>query len=135
MDGGGGGGGPRTIVAEDDGADDGVDQIYQHGAAEGKAFIETIIAGGGEASSGGSGAAIPVLSPLEIYSPGIVFGVGGAEDNGARQMRERELRREADADAVRRIAGIRDAIESTKDSMGMVDANDLMKKFEEIMGV
>ena len=124
-------GGPR-MVADDDADAGGVDQVYQHGAAEGKAFIETIVAGG--ASPKGGGAAVPVLSPVAIYSPGIVFGVGGAEDNGARQMRERELRREANADVVRRMVGLRDAIATTA-ATGTVDAKELMKKLDEMMKV
>ena len=124
--------GPGTTGADDDDDAGGVDQVYNHGAAEGKAFIETIVAGG--ASPPGGEAAVPVLSPVAMYSPSIVFGVGGAEDNGARQMRERELRREASADAVRRMAGLRDAIAAAA-ATGTVDANELMKKLDKMMMV
>jgi hypothetical protein len=124
--------GPGTVADDDDDDAGGVDQVYNHGAAEGKAFIETIVAGG--ASPPGGKAAVPVLSPVVMYSPGIVFGVGGAEDNGARQMRERELRKEASADAVRRMVGLRNAIAAAA-ATGTVDANELMKKMDEMMNV
>ncbi len=126
-----GGGGPGMVADDDDDAG-GVDQVYQHGAAEGKAFIETIVAG--RASPPVGDATMPVLSPVAIYSPGIVFGVGGAEDNSARQMRERELRREGSTDAMRRMAGLRDAIAAAA-ATGTVDANELMKKLDEMMKV
>lgn len=123
--------GPGTVADDDDDAG-GADQVYNHCAAEGKAFIETVVAGG--ASPPGGKAAVPVLSPVAMYSPGIVFGVGGAEDNGARQMRERELRKEASADAVQRMVGLRDAIAAAA-ATGTVNANELMKKLDEMMKV
>jgi uncharacterized protein YutE (UPF0331/DUF86 family) len=49
-------------------------------------------------------------------------------------MRERELRKEASADAVRRMVGLRNAIAAAA-ATGTVDANELMKKMDEMMNV
>jgi hypothetical protein len=116
----------RGVAVDDDAG--GVDQVYQHDAAEGKAFIETIIAG---APTTG---VVPVLSPMEIYSPGNVA-VVGAEDNAVRQMRERELRKEASADAEKRMTELRDAIAAFAGAKGKVDAKELMKKLDEMVKV
>eukprot|EP00584_Thalassiosira_punctigera_P005026 CAMPEP_0172534676 /NCGR_PEP_ID=MMETSP1067-20121228/6951_1 /TAXON_ID=265564 ORGANISM="Thalassiosira punctigera, Strain Tpunct2005C2" /NCGR_SAMPLE_ID=MMETSP1067 /ASSEMBLY_ACC=CAM_ASM_000444 /LENGTH=364 /DNA_ID=CAMNT_0013319491 /DNA_START=158 /DNA_END=1252 /DNA_ORIENTATION=+ len=150
-------------LREDDAA---VDQVYQHKAAEGKAFIDKIVnapseARGGDASTGSSSMACPptapemdtppgmtpgsvggirgtypVLSPLALFSPGITAPgskVAEGEDNGLRQMRERELRKEASADANRKMKDLKKLIAAKKDASGKVDANEMMKMLERLM--
>jgi hypothetical protein len=123
--------------------DDGVDQVYQHKAAEGKTFIETIIKGAPSSSmvssientlpsivDGHKGGTLPVLAPITMYTPGIV--TGGVEDNDVRQMREREHRNEANARTDCIMKELRDALSTATsgDSTGMIDAKELMKKLE-----
>jgi hypothetical protein len=65
-----------------------------------------------------------------MYTPGIV--TGGVEDNAARQMREREHRKEANARTDSIMNELRDALSTATlgDSTGMIDAKELMKKLE-----
>jgi len=124
--------------------DDGVDQVYQYKAAEGKTFIETIVKGAPSSIVSsventlpivdvGNGT-VPVLAPISMYTPGVT---GGVEDNAARQMREREYRKDANARTDSIMRELRDEISaamSRDDSTGMIDGKDLMKKLEGILG-
>ena len=108
-----------------------------------KTFIETIIKGAPSLSmvssientipsvvDGDRGGTVPVLAPITMYTPGIV--TSGVEDNAARQMREWEHRKEANARTDNIMKELRNAISNATsgDSAGMIDANDLMKKLE-----
>mmetsp|Transcript_24801 Transcript_24801/g.44586 ORF Transcript_24801/g.44586 Transcript_24801/m.44586 type:complete len:372 (-) Transcript_24801:180-1295(-) len=154
-------------LGEDDAA---IDQVYQHKAAEGKAFIDKIVnapsetPGKDDAStvadmacppttpglmtpgmtprtapgfkSGGWGGNYPVLSPMALFSPGITTPgdkVVEGEDNGVRQMRERELRKDASADAAQKMRDLKKMIASKKDNTGKVDAYEMMKLLEKMM--
>mmetsp|Transcript_24920 Transcript_24920/g.56859 ORF Transcript_24920/g.56859 Transcript_24920/m.56859 type:complete len:334 (+) Transcript_24920:154-1155(+) len=129
-----------------DGDADAGDQVYEHGAAEGKAFIDKLVgdssssaAVGGPATPGKSEAdagregSLPVLSPMALFSPGITGPVksgGDGESNAVRQMREREIRKDA---AAEKMAEIKKLVMSKKDNSGMVDAEALMKQMEALM--
>mmetsp|Transcript_22267 Transcript_22267/g.46576 ORF Transcript_22267/g.46576 Transcript_22267/m.46576 type:complete len:407 (-) Transcript_22267:218-1438(-) len=174
----------ESKLTEDDNA--AIDQVYEHKAAEGKAFIDKIVnapsesttpgkdGGGGEDAStvasmacppttpgatmlmtpgmktpgGGSrvvgGGNYPVISPMALFSPGLTTtgGVGGGgdrtkvvegEDNALRQMRERELRKEASNDATRKMRDFKKMIATKKDGNGKVDAYEMMKMLEKLM--
>lgn len=85
----------------------------------------------------GSRGSYPVLSPMALFSPGITI-AGGAkvvegEDNCVRQMRERELRKEADDERLQKMKELKMMIAMTKDSNGQVDASTLIEKLEKMM--
>ncbi len=101
----------------------------------------------GASDTNGAGGFYPKLSPLQVYVPGIttmkdVIG----EDNGLRQMRERELRKEESArvaaQTMRELKEMINTVATTATSTNeedmtetttMVDAQVLMKKLEELM--
>lgn len=115
-----------TLAEDDDAA---IDQVYQHKAAEGKMFIDKLVGEG----SGPSPGVNPVLGPMAIFSPLQGASVVEGEDNGLRQMRERELRKDASAQAAKKMAELKKLIASSKDSRGKVDAFDIMKQIEKMM--
>lgn len=143
-------------LGEDDAA---IDQVYQHKAAEGKMFIDKLVGApssttpgkGNDASTVGSmvtpgmdmmtpggksvgGGNYPVLSPMALFSPGITTpGVVEGEDNGVRQMRERQLKKEANVESIQKMTDLKKMIATTKDSKGQVDAFALMKKIEKML--
>ena len=136
-----------------------VEQVYEHAAAEGKAFIDKIVHAPADAleradppapaaarglatpgtapGGGGRGAGhFPALSPLALFSPGLAPGPAGVvegEDNCLRQMREREIRKEATADAVKKMDYFRTVVLATKDTTGKVDASEMMMMLEKLM--
>mmetsp|Transcript_9332 Transcript_9332/g.15041 ORF Transcript_9332/g.15041 Transcript_9332/m.15041 type:complete len:122 (+) Transcript_9332:1-366(+) len=98
--------------------------------------------GGGSRVVGGGN--YPVISPMALFSPGLTTtgGVGGGgdrtkvvegEDNALRQMRERELRKEASNDATRKMRDFKKMIATKKDGNGKVDAYEMMKMLEKLM--
>ena len=136
---------------EDDAA---IDQVYQHKAAEGKTFIEKLVGSGntGEgtpmpgtpagmsattpaSARAAGGGNYPVLSPMALFSPGITTpgAIVEGEDNGVRQMRERELRKEASVGARQKMMDLKKMIATTKDNTGKVDAYAIMKQLEKMM--
>lgn len=141
--------------------DAGVDQVYQHKAAEGKMFIDKLVSspsgkggagdvstaagtlmpvtpGAGVPKSVGGGGDYPVLSPMALFSPGITTPgskIVEGENNGVRQMRERELRKEAATSATRKMVDLKKMIATTKDGSGKVDAFTLMKTLEKMIEV
>ena len=136
-----------------DADDAAVDQVYQHRAAEGKMFIEKMI--GGDSSgvatpgamatpgaksavgSGAGGGTYPVISPMALFSPGITTPgtdrVVEGEDNAVRQMRERELKKNASAESAKKMTEFKKFIATNKDGSGKVDAFRLMKQLEKMM--
>lgn len=136
-----------------DEGDAAIDQVYEHKAAEGKTFIDKFVGSSstpgksgsvaaematpGAKSTGGGEGHYPVLSPMALFSPGIttpgVDKVVEGEDNGVRQMRERELKRAASTDAHNKMAQMKKLISSSKDSKGKVDAYAMMKQMEKLM--
>jgi len=136
-----------------DGDDAAIDQVYEHEAAEGKMFIDKIVnetgkdgegatVGGlvsassrGIKSSGGARGNYPVISPMALFSPGITTGskVVEGEDNGVRQMRERELRKDASAEGIQKMKDVKKLLASKKDKSGKVDAYEMMKLLEKMM--
>jgi len=176
----------ESKLTEDDNA--AIDQVYEHKAAEGKAFIDKIVNapsesttpgkdGGNDYGGGGSedgstvasmacppttpgttmlmtpgmktprggsrvvgGGNYPVISPMALFSPGLTTTGGGGgtkvvegEDNGLRQMRERELRKEASSDATKKMRDFKEMIATKKDGNGKVDAHEMMKMLEKLM--
>lgn len=137
-------------LGEDDAA---LDQVYQHKAAEGKMFIDKLVGtpsskGGAQTAPssmgtllpgtpGGNGGNYPTLSPMALFSPGITTPgtnkIVEGEDNGVRQMRERELRKDASAGASQKMKDLKKMIATTKDKSGKVDAFVLMKQLEKMM--
>lgn len=79
----------------------------------------------------------PVLSPMALFSPGITTAVGAkiveGEDNGLRQMREREIRKEANVNAVQKMKDFKKVMLANKDRTGKVDAFEMMQMLEQIM--
>mmetsp|Transcript_26822 Transcript_26822/g.42376 ORF Transcript_26822/g.42376 Transcript_26822/m.42376 type:complete len:411 (-) Transcript_26822:209-1441(-) len=179
----------ESKLTEDDNAAT-TDQVYEHKAAEGKAFIDKIVnapsesttpgkdGGDGEDAStvasmacppttpgttvlmtpgmktpgGGSrvvgGGNYPVISPMALFSPGLTTTGGGdgggvgtgtrtkvveGEDNALRQMRERELRKEASNDATKKMRDFKKMIATKKDENGKVDVYEMMKMLEKMM--
>ena len=123
--------------------DDAVDQVYEHKAAEGKAFIDKLVGAtpgkesfgdvGGPATPGpGAGGAYPTLSPMMLFSPGLTPKAAEGEDNGVRQMRERELKKAAAADADAKLEKMKAVIEKNT-AKGKVEAIVLMKQLERMM--
>ncbi|KAL7529085.1 hypothetical protein ACHAXR_002787 [Thalassiosira sp. AJA248-18] len=144
----------ESKLGEDDAA---IDQVYQHKAAEGKMFIDKLVGESSNASPGkddtstvaamatpgtavksvGGGGTYPALSPMALFSPGITTPgadkIVDGEDNGVRQMREREIRKDASADANNKMLSLKKLIATTKDGSGKVDAFVLMKQLEKMM--
>jgi len=91
----------------------------------------------GVKSVGGDRGNYPVISPMALFSPGITTPgknkIVEGEDNGVRQMREREIRKDANADANRKMMQMKRLIVSSDDGTGKVDASELMKQLEEMM--
>jgi len=125
-----------------DGDADAGDQVYEHGAAEGKRFIDQFV--GASSTSAAVGVpttpgkseagprregSVPVLSPMALFSPGIT-GPGSGESNAVRQMREREIRKDA---ATKKMAEIKKLVTSTQDHSGKVDVESLMKQLEAML--
>jgi len=127
--------------------DDGVEQVYEQEAAEGKFFINKLVEGAneprgkgltvnvssprspGEATAAAPGNA-PILSPMSLFSPIATGAVSNQEDNAVRQMREREMKKDALQDA---MAKVKELIAANKDGSGKVNGLMITKELEKLM--
>jgi len=131
--------------------DDGVEQVYEQEAAEGKFFINKLVGtaqesrGQGltvdvsypmspEAATIASSGNVPILSPLSLFSPIATGTVTNQEDNAVRQMRERELKKDALADANKEVlAKVKELIAAHKDGSGKVQGTELTEELEKLL--
>lgn len=131
--------------------DDGVEQVYEREAAEGKFFINKLVGTAKESrgvgltvdvsprSKGESTAApsapgdMPTLSPMALFSP-IAGATTDHEDNAVRQMRERELKKDALANANKEVlAKVKQLIAANKDGSGKVYGVKLTSELEKLL--
>ena len=131
-------------------SDDVVEQVYEQEAAEGKFFINKLVgtaskpreqgltvdvsyplSPGGTTTTSGT---VPILSPMSLFSPIATGAVTDLEDNGVRQMREREMKKDAKVEANREVlAKVKELIASQKDAVGKVDGIDLTLELEKLL--
>ena len=133
--------------------DDGVEQVYEQEAAEGKFFINKLVGtaqesrgqgltvdvahpmspGEGTAASGVPGN-VPILSPMTLFSPIATGTVTNQEDNAVRQMRERELKKNVLAEANKEVlAKVKELIATNKDDSGKVPCFKLTRELEKLL--
>ncbi len=134
--------------------DDGVEQVYEQEAAEGKFFINKLVetsqesrgqgltvdvsnpTSPGEAttsSSPGVPGNVPILSPMALFSPIATGAVTNQEDNAVRQMREREVKKDALANANKEVlAKVKELVAAHKDGSGKVQGLKLTQELEKL---
>jgi len=135
-----------------DANDDGVEQVYEQEAAEGKFFINKFVetaqesrgqgltvdvshpTSPGEATTAsGVPGNFPILSPMSLFSPIATGAVTNQEDNAVRQMREREIKKDALADANREVlAKVKELVAAHKDESGKVQGIKLTQELEKL---